>query len=117
MMPFPAILPTGALLPEWTLDSEFFGILATFVALNSLMYATLALLKVLPRGYAFSRFNGRNRRVVNRSIYPDPPAPAAFDDPLDPEPERDLSRSARPTVTAMSSSLPSGSATVHQSGA
>ncbi|MCC6496902.1 MAG: hypothetical protein IT193_11680 [Propionibacteriaceae bacterium] len=77
MMPFPAILPTGALLPEAILDSEFFGILATFVALNSLMYATLALLKVLPRGYGLSRFNGRNRRVENRSIYPDPPTPDA----------------------------------------
>jgi len=71
-----AILPAVGLLPEWILDTDAFQLLATFVALNSLMYATLAVLKVLPRGYALSRFNGRNRRTENRSIHPEPPAPA-----------------------------------------
>ena len=66
-------MPTGFLVPESILDSEVFQVLATFVALNSLMYATLALLKVLPRGYAIFRFDGRNRRRANRSIYPDGP--------------------------------------------
>ncbi len=75
MMPFAAIVPAVGLLPEWILHTDAFGILATFVALNSLMYATLAVLKVLPRGYALSRFNGRNRRVDNRSIHPEPPTP------------------------------------------
>ena len=42
------------------------------------MYATLAVLKVLPKGYALSRFDGRNRRVSNRSIYP----PLADPDPI-----------------------------------
>ena len=74
MTHLPFILPSAALLPEWILDTDFFQILATFVALNSLMYATLAVLKVLPRGYAFSRFSGRNRRRANRSIYPEPSA-------------------------------------------
>ena len=46
----------------------------TFVALNTLMYVTLAVLKVLPKGYAFSWFSGRNRRAQNRSIYPEPPS-------------------------------------------
>ena len=76
MMPFAAILPAVGLLPEWILHTESFQMLATFVAINSLMYATLAVLKVLPRGYALARFNGRNRRIDNRSIHPDPPAPA-----------------------------------------
>ena len=65
----PAILP--GLLPESILHSDAFQILATFVALNSLMYATLALLKVLPRGYSIFRSSGINRRRDNRSIYPD----------------------------------------------
>lgn len=75
------------LIPASFLDSEFFKILATFVALNSLIYATLAVLKVLPKGYRLFRFDGRNRRTQNRSIYPEPdelPAPAesALDHPL-----------------------------------
>ncbi len=65
----------GPLIPEWTLHTEAFQILATFVALNSLMYATLALLKVLPRGYSIFRSRGRNRRTANRSIYPDAATP------------------------------------------
>jgi len=75
MMPIAAILPAVGLLPEWILHTDSFQILATFVAINSLMYATLAVLKVLPGGYALARFNGRNRRRENRSIHPEPPAP------------------------------------------
>lgn len=75
MMTVAAVLPTGVLLPESILQTNSFKILATFVALNTLMYATLAVLKVLPKGYAASWFNGFNRRAQNRSIYPEPPAP------------------------------------------
>jgi hypothetical protein len=75
MMTVAAVLPTGVLLPASILQSDSFKILATFVALNTLMYATLAVLKVLPKGYALSWFSGRNRRAQNRSIYPEPPDP------------------------------------------
>jgi hypothetical protein len=75
MMTVAAVLPTGVLLPESILHTDSFKILATFVALNTLMYATLAVLKVLPKGYALSWFSGLNRRAQNRSIYPEPPAP------------------------------------------
>ena len=81
MMPFAAILPAVGLLPEWILHTDSFQILATFVAINSLIYATLSVLKVLPKGYALTRLNGRRRRVQNRSIYPEPPAPDPFDAP------------------------------------
>lgn len=75
MMTFAAVLPVVGLLPEWLLQSEPFQVLATFVALNSLMYATLAVLKVLPKGHGLARFNGRNRRIANRSIHPLPATP------------------------------------------
>jgi len=75
MMTVAAVLPTGVLLPESILHADSFKILATFVALNTLMYATLAVLKVLPKGHALSWFSGRNRRAQNRSIHPEPPAP------------------------------------------
>ena len=83
MMTFPAVLPTGVLLPESILHSDSFKILATFVALNTLMYVTLAVLKVLPTGYVLSRFSGRNRRMQNRSIYPEPPAARTAEDGVD----------------------------------
>ena len=67
-------LQTGAVLPESILHSDSFKVLATFVALNTLMYATLALMKVLPKGYAFSWFAGRNRRAQDRSIGSAPPS-------------------------------------------
>jgi hypothetical protein len=73
------MIPLLTVLPEWILHTDAFQILATFVAINSLMYATLAVLKVLPRGYGLARFNGRNRRRANRSIYPDQPAPDSSD--------------------------------------
>jgi hypothetical protein len=75
MMTVAAVLPSGVLLPESILHTDSFRILATFVALNTLMYATLAVLKVLPKSYALSWFSGLNRRAQNRSIYPVPPAP------------------------------------------
>ena len=81
MMAVVAVLPTGVLLPESILHTDFFETQATFVALNTLMYAMLAVLKVLPKGYALSWFRGFNRRAQNRSIYPEPPAPA-FTSPL-----------------------------------
>ena len=77
MLTVAAVLPTGVLLPESILQTNSFKMLATFVALNTLMYATLAVLKVLPKGYALSWFNGFNRRTQNRSVYPEPPAPEA----------------------------------------
>lgn len=66
------LLPPVLLIPASLLESEFFQVLATFVALNSLIYATLAVLKVVPKGYGFFRFDGRNRRRQDRSIYPVP---------------------------------------------
>jgi hypothetical protein len=68
-----AALPTGVLLPESLLHADAFKVLATFVALNTHMYATLAALKVLPKGYALLGSRGRNRRTQNRSIHPEPP--------------------------------------------
>jgi hypothetical protein len=98
------MLPVGVLLPERLLHSSGFEILATFVALNTLMYATLAVLKVLPKGRAprrstsrrrdrvgaeaphrptgsgvpgrVSRPRGRDRRAADRSIYAGLPAAA-----------------------------------------
>lgn len=98
----------GVLLPERLLHSPGFEILATFVALNTLMYATLAVLKLLPRGHAVrawwsrlrgragapatrravpstrrvgARPRGRDRRAEDRSIYAGLPPAAAVSRP------------------------------------
>lgn len=47
------------------------GVLAAFVAINTVMYVALAVAKCLPRIHPGSWFNGRNRRTQNRSIHPD----------------------------------------------
>jgi hypothetical protein len=75
MITVATVLPTGIFLAASILHTGSFKMLATFVALNTLMYATLAVLKVLPKGYGLSWFNGFNRRSQNRSIYPEPPDP------------------------------------------
>ncbi len=65
----------GFLLPESFLQSEFFSVLATFVAINTLIYVTLAVAKMLPRVYPGDLIHGRNRRREPRGILPDgPPA-------------------------------------------
>ncbi|MHA7175636.1 hypothetical protein ACX80D_03185 [Arthrobacter sp. Sr24] len=64
-------LPTGVVLPESMLHSEWFAVWATFVAINTLMYAALSIAKILPNIYPTDWFLGRNRRSETRSIYPD----------------------------------------------
>ena len=66
-------VPAGILLPETFLQSEFFQVLATFVAINTLMYVTLAISKMLPRVYPGDWFNRRNRRREPRGIGAPPP--------------------------------------------
>ena len=68
-----AMVPQGLLLPESVVLSTSFKILAAFVAINTVMYGTLAVAKTLPKVHLPSWFGGRNRRVQNRSIFPEPP--------------------------------------------
>jgi hypothetical protein len=65
-------LADGLLLPEATLHAGWFGVLAAFVAINTVMYGALALAKILPKVYPSDWTRGRNRRAHPRSIYPDP---------------------------------------------
>lgn len=62
----------GILLPESFLSSEFFQVLATFVAINTLLYLTLAVAKILPRVHPTDLLKGRNRRREPRGIIPPP---------------------------------------------
>lgn len=62
---------TGLILPESLLQSEWFAVWATFVAINTLMYGALSVAKILPKVYPSDWFSRRNRRTETRSIYPD----------------------------------------------
>lgn len=63
----------GILLPESFLQSNFFIILATLVALNTVIYAALSVVHVLPKWFRMSWLRRHRKRGVTRSIYPDGP--------------------------------------------
>lgn len=65
------IVHAGLLLPESFLASGWFAVLAAFVAVNTLMYIALALVKIVPK--VRIPWSGRSRRSETRSIHPDAP--------------------------------------------
>jgi hypothetical protein len=67
------LVPMGLLLPESLLRQEVVAVLAAFVAINTIVYVTLAVAKVLPKLYLSDVLESRNRRSETRSIDPDAP--------------------------------------------
>jgi hypothetical protein len=67
------LTPMGVLLPESILSNELFAVLAAFVAINTIVYVTLAVAKMLPKVYVTDWIGSRNRRSETRSIRPDAP--------------------------------------------
>lgn len=63
----------GLLFEESFLTSNYFLTLAAFVAINTVMYAAMAVAKILPKIYVADWITNRNRRSETRSIYPDSP--------------------------------------------
>ena len=74
IMAISAALPAGILFPEELLHSDWFAVLATFVAINTLMYGALAIAKILPKLHPGDWIRTRNQRSETRSIHPDAPA-------------------------------------------
>ncbi len=66
-----AVQPWGIVLPESLLRSEGFGVLAAFVAINTVIYVALAVAKVLPKLYVSDLVDTRDRRGESRSIHPE----------------------------------------------
>jgi hypothetical protein len=67
----PAVVPMGVLLPDSILRNELIAVLAAFVAINTIVYVTLAVAKILPKVYLRDYLSSRNRRSETRSIDPD----------------------------------------------
>jgi len=65
------ILLFASVLPDYLMDSSWFAALSTFVAINTVLYLTLAIIKLLPKAYLSDWVDQRNRRSESRSIYPD----------------------------------------------
>jgi hypothetical protein len=59
------------LLPESAMHSQWFDVLSMFVAVNTVLYLTLAIIKLLPKAYLSDWVDQRNRREESRSIYPE----------------------------------------------
>ena len=66
------IVPGGILLPEELLQTDWFGVLATFVAINTVVYVVLGMIKIIPKVRP-PRYSGASRRSETRSIHPDAP--------------------------------------------
>jgi len=62
----------GILLPEGLMHTPWFAVLSTFVAVNTVLYLTLAIIKILPKAYLSDWVDQHNRRSETRSIYPEP---------------------------------------------
>ncbi|MCY4728868.1 hypothetical protein NYO98_21505 [Nocardioides sp. STR2] len=66
-----AVVPMGVLLPDSILRNDFIAVLAAFVAINTIVYVTLAVAKILPKFYLRDWLAASNRRAETRSIHPD----------------------------------------------
>ena len=64
---------SGLLLPESVLATEWFAVLAVFVAINTVMYLALAVSKILPKLYPRDWLPRSYQRGRTRSIDPDAP--------------------------------------------
>jgi len=69
----PMAVVWGLVLPQDVLYSDWFAVLAAFVAINTVMYVALAIAKTLPRIHLRDHLPRRYQRSETRSIHPDGP--------------------------------------------
>ena len=69
-------------LPESVMETRWFSTLAAFVAINTVLYVTLSVFKIMPKLYVSDFVKRHGRRSETRSIHPDGEGP-----PVDYEPE------------------------------
>ena len=65
------VLLLAGVLHESIMDTPWFASLSMFVAINTVLYLTLAIIKLFPKAYLSDWIDQRNRRSEIRSIYPD----------------------------------------------
>jgi hypothetical protein len=65
------VLLFASVLPQNVMHGAWFAALSMFVAINTVLYLTLAIIKLLPKAYLSDWVDQRNRRSESRSIYSD----------------------------------------------
>jgi hypothetical protein len=65
------VLLLASVLPQNVMHGSWFAALSMFVAINTVLYLTLAIIKLLPKTYLSDWVDQRNRRSESRSIYSD----------------------------------------------
>ena len=61
----------ATLLPESILGARWFAVLSTFVAINTILYVSMSIFKILPKPYLSDVLRPNGRRAETRSIHPD----------------------------------------------
>jgi hypothetical protein len=64
-------LALATVLPESILGARWFAVLSTFVAINTILYVSMSIFKILPKPYLSDVVRRNGRRAETRSIYPD----------------------------------------------
>ncbi len=60
----------ATVLPESVLGAPWFAVLSTFVAINTILYVTMSIFKILPKPYLSDVLERHGRRAETRSIFP-----------------------------------------------
>jgi hypothetical protein len=68
-------LALATVLPESILGARWFAVLSTFVAINTILYVSLSIFKILPKPYFSDVVRRQGRRAETRSIYPNATRP------------------------------------------
>ncbi|MDZ7679836.1 MAG: hypothetical protein U5K29_14930 [Acidimicrobiales bacterium] len=63
-------LVLATVLPESILGAHWFAVLSTFVAINTILYVSMSIFKILPKPYLSDVVRPHGRRAETRSIYP-----------------------------------------------
>ncbi|WP_436700373.1 hypothetical protein [Nocardioides sp. BYT-33-1] len=69
----PLLSTLGIVFPESLVRSHGFAVLAAFVAINTMVYVTLAVAKMLPKVHVGDHLPRTYERSETRSIHPDGP--------------------------------------------
>ncbi len=64
-------LVLATVLPESILGARWFAVLSAFVAINTILYVSMSIFKILPKPYLSDVLRRHGRRAETRSIYPD----------------------------------------------
>jgi hypothetical protein len=72
-----ATILAWAILPESLLHTQWYAVLSGFVAINTILYVSLSVFKILPKVYVHDYIQHRGRRAETRSIYPNGSGPPA----------------------------------------